>query len=230
MKDATRLSFRPTQELFEKLNAEDNAGEVIRTALSQYYSDSPAPVRPPGTTPPIKGLIKTRSGRPLVLPIGDILMKGQVDRERLELWWCPDEHIDAVRTIAADFNGCELCIGEDGNGAEYMPEVITEEWQERKRNGSFTPSCRMDEALIGDRLLWLNIVDAEMALKTFDTKTHIPCPVRIDVIKYSDDNTYKLACNKGNELFRYYYKNNRPYDTSAVDTHASAVNRLYDLD
>lgn len=150
-----------------------------------------------------------------ILPVGDVLMAG-TDRERTELWWCPTEWIQMLQNVVNTMDGVRLCAGKEGNGTDYMPEVITEEWQERRPNGSFTPSCRMDTALKGDRLVWLEIEDSGVALASALKHTAVPCPVRVDMIKYNDDSEYKEACDTINRLFAYYYLNGRPYDNSYV--------------
>jgi len=225
-----RVAFRMADELFNKVSLEDNAGELVRELLENHYRLTPKIPKPKEHA--VKGhLVATKTGkRALILPVGDILMKGQPDRERVELWWCPLEHVDTVVKLMSVFDGCSAGIGEEGNGTDYMPEIIQEEHQERKRNGCFTPSCRMDEALIGDKLIWMNIDDSEKAIKSFKTHTAVPCPIRIDVIRYNDDDRYKEACTIGNKLFTYYYKNTRPYDNSAIDTHTNVFNKLYDVD
>lgn len=151
-----------------------------------------------------------------VMPIGDVLMAG-TDRERTELWWCPPEHIQMVQDEVNKIPGVKLCLGKAGNGTDYMPEVIGDAWQERRPNGTFVPSCRMDVALKGDILVWLDIEDEALAIASAKKYTAIPCPVRVDMIKYNDNPAYKDACDTINSLFAYYYRNGRPYDNTYVE-------------
>ena len=205
------ISVRVTDEMFEKLSKEGSGSEIIRQALDKHYNIAKDEAEKKAELVKITARKGTRA---LTLPVGDVLMRG-MPGERTELWWCAEEHLDKIKSIAERFDGCELKVGQLGRGTEYMPEVIQEEWQERKRNGCFTPSCRMDEALIGDSLVWLEVVDSKKAMKSFSTYTDIPCPVRIDVIKYSLDARYKEACDRGNWLFRYYYVNKRALNMDA---------------
>lgn len=222
------VSFRTTQEMIDEIAAgKEKPGDIIRQALQEFFErKKTTPVVVEELPPRVIDTVKKANKRPLTLPVGDVLMRG-MGGERTELWWVSPDNIDILKSIMVRFKGCELKVGVLGRGAEYMPEVITMEWQERKRNGAFTPSCRMDEALIGDKLVWIEITDSEKALKTFETQTDIPCPIRIDVIRYSDDPAYKRACDKGNELFKYYYVNKHPLDISNSTPTATRMAELY---
>lgn len=218
------VSFRTTQEMIDAIaSGKDKPGDIIRTALTEFFERQKQEPEEEVTPVSPRLPITKKSGRRLVLPVGDVLMRG-MSGERTELWWIADEHIPELKSIMAKYKGCELKFGTAGKGADYMPEVITEEWQERKKNGAFTPSCRMDEALIGDRLVWIDIISPERALKSFRSHTDIPCPIRIDVIRYSDDDAYKQACDKGNALFTYYYTHKRPLD---INSTTNSVNASY---
>jgi len=158
---------------------------------------------------PEKADKKDRDKDDIRFPIGDVICYGV--NPQTQLWWCPENKIKVVEERAKDWveNGFEFKIGQQGCGTWYMPEVIEELEQERGKNKRFGPSCKMVEAELGDKMVWLEITDALRALNFMKKRADIPCAVRCDVHKYSEDVEYAEAFDTANEFFIYYWHHGR---------------------
>jgi len=128
-----------------------------------------------------------------------------------KLWWVHETYLETIKNITELWteNGYELHIGEDTTEDAY-PQVITKEWQERKRGGRFAEGRHDREALVTSHLVWLTIEDAVRALNLIKTNSNIPVAVAQDA--FNDDSIYKEAFALSNDRFQYYFEHGTPYD------------------
>lgn len=145
-----------------------------------------------------------------MIPVGNVIMKDTCPTSKL--WWCPPERIDNVKAQAQVFieNGFTFHVGEEGNGTFYEPEVIEQESQRRGHGMPYSPSGKLIPALIGDKMVWLEIQDVEKAYNILQKRSDVPCAIRCDVIKYSYDNRYKEVFDIANDYFIHYWLYNKP--------------------
>jgi len=206
-----KVSVRIKEDLLEKIKKSgEKVSDVLREELEKRYKrvitkskDEPIDTHMKETEKIVRN-IPTRVD--FMFPVGDVIC---VDiNPQTQLWWCPEEWLAQVyeKSKVWEKNGFKLMIGQAGRGTWYMPEVIEEEIQERKISGRFSPSCKMVEARVGDKLVWLEITNPAAALEFMVNNTGIPCAVRCDLHKYSEDKEYAEAFNIANELFIYYWK------------------------
>lgn len=224
-------TIRLPEELLESIKArEDNPSEGIRKTLMKAYMETPEEKKD------LVEAVVDRATRAavakvdgFVLPVGDVICRDT--NPQSQLWWCPEERLAKVSELAKPWvdNGFGFHVGKSGRGSWYVPEVIEEPEQERRRNGRFSPSCRMMDAYVGDKLVWLEVVDPAKALKFMDAHTDIPCAVRCDIHKYSSDITYKEAFDRANNLFIYYAINGRVKRLSSDPLTRTEFCEMYDV-
>lgn len=227
-----KVSIRMPEELLEVIRMKElKPSEAIRDALADKYLGTKTDETEARLE---EAVAKAKAGRMEVydefkIPVGDVICFNT--SPQTQLWWCPDNKMAQVKELARvwEENGFKLCVGKTGRGTWYSPEVIEEEEQERKRNGRFSPSCHMISAYVGDRLVWLEVTRSDKALAFMVSHTEIPCAVRCDIHKYSSDMEYKEAFDKANELFIYYWANDRPKRVSSVAPTESDLCEIFDV-
>ena len=234
MGESIKVTIRLPEDLLESIKArEDSPSEGIRKVLTREYMDLPEHNKQSDS---LVSAVVSRATREAIarvdgftLPVGDVICRDT--NPQTQLWWCPEERLAQVKALADvwETGGFKFVVGKVGNGTWYVPEVIEEPEQERRKNGRFSPSCRGMEAHVGDKLIWLEIRDPAKALTFMDTHTDIPCAVRCDVHKYSDDVTYKEAFEKANELFIYYANNGRNRRRDSDPMTQSEFCEMYDV-
>jgi hypothetical protein len=238
--DKISINMRMDVEVLEELRAKGvNVSDYIRDSVTKRLEDEKReslvetlPLTPMTGKMPDRPILddvpRVKPERKFELPVGDVICAG-TDHEQVRLWWCPPSKTHEVVDIAKFLDGFQLHMGEEGKGSWYMPEVIETEEQERVHNGNFCVSCHMIPAYKDDRMVWLTVNDPAKALKTMDSRTDIPCPVRIDVHKYSEDDTYKEACDKANELFAFWWKFGKPKATKYTKIDDIPIEDRYDV-
>lgn len=137
---------------------------------------------------------------------------GYIHQAEVQLWWCPDSMLDDLehRCDVWEENGFKLYMGTEGEGADFMPEVIEFDWQERGRNKGYCGNTKMQGAPIGSHLVWLDIVDVDKAYAFMKKRSDIPVPVRVDMIRYTHDEYYKKICDKANRYIMVYFMTGKP--------------------
>jgi hypothetical protein len=220
------ISLKLPEELFNRIKAEEeNMSEGIRDTLTRAYM-----TRAKETVEIDFGESKSGITRAdFLFPVGDVICAST--NPQTQLWWCPDERLLQLREKAKIWteNGFKFYVGKKGGGTWDLPDMIEEPEQERRVNGRFCVSCHGVGAKIGDRLVWLEIHDTAAALKFMEYHTDIPCAVRCDIHKYSTDVEYKEAFDRANELFIYYWENNRPKRLESKALSESDVAEMLDL-
>ena len=148
---------------------------------------------------------------------------------RSGVWWCPESKVDLVTSLAKDWveNGFSLEWGKEGKGTHYEPEVIEYKDQERGKRLPKASSRKGVPAYVGDRMVWLEIVDPTMALEFMKTRSDIPTAIRYDAIRYQEDTLYKTAVDKANDYFITYYEDGKPTRLSKTDS--DLISELYDV-
>ena len=131
---------------------------------------------------------------------------------KVDLWWCPKDKVHELTRLAEHWEGFRLFEGMEENVDEddLKPEVILYETQQRGRNLRFCPSHNGTPALLNDRLVWLEVTDVAKAYEFINTSEklsayRIPCPVKVDVIQYYEDELYRKTVDKANQLFIKQY-------------------------
>lgn len=226
------ITIRVDDELFEKIKARGGSvsEEVRNTLLSAYgldKRDERDKARIDRIISEAKSGVVTSGDDKFLIPVGDVICKDT--KPQTQLWWCPVERLAYLKELCAPWKGFMLHIGKDGGGTWYQPEVIEDSEQERRRGGRFCRSCRGVSALESDRLVWLEITRPDVAIAYMSEHTDIPCAVRCDVHKYSEDTMYKEAFDTANELFIYYAVNNRPMRLKSAPLSTSDIDKMYDL-
>jgi hypothetical protein len=147
-----------------------------------------------------------------------------------QLWWVDETTIKELVSVVKDWedNGFKFWVG-NGVGTRDIPEKIEYEWQERRQGNRWTTSTRGDEALIGYRLVWFEIVDAEKAFTYMQSHTDIPVAVKCDIYDYSSNDRYRQVFDYANDLFIYYLHYGRPKDAGGIVDEKTLLENLYDL-
>lgn len=224
MAELVNISLRIEQDVLDIIrDREDSASEAIRKVLRKTYFPESV----------IDDLDTTDYGIKEIgfrLPVGDVICYN-TGFDQTQLWWCPKDRLLDLSELAKPWteNGFSYHVGSETGGTWYSPEVILDGKQERGRNKQFSPGCKGQTAHVGDRLIWLEIRDAGKALDFMDRNTNIPCAVRCDIHRYSEDLTYKDAFDRSQELFIYYWANGRSMRTSTSPLSKSDVIRMFDL-
>lgn len=178
--------------------------------------------------------------RRLVLPVGDITMLGIYKSDTLtprykytptegykhlaasEPWWVDEDLISELIGVAYPYtsSGFKLCCGdrEGVTEGDTKPGVILYDHQERGgRMGHYGQSSRMEKAVVGDVLVWLEIEDTEKAYKVLMERSDIPCAVVCDMHKYSFDDRYKQVFDIADRYFIHFYQFKRPLTLKHTD-------------
>lgn len=210
MPDSKKISLRidpELEEILDSLTDKKNVSSIVKDALHKHLLDQPILSKEDRLRIERKSTPKKDNFR---LPVGDVICFSTNPTSRL--WWCAVEKVDYVRELASVWveNGFKFCVGVEGGGNWHLPEVIEEERQERKVNGWFCRSCKGVSAYVGDRMVWLEIVDAAKAISFMYKYTQIPCALRCDVYKYTYDLGYATAFDRANNLFIHYHLNGSP--------------------
>lgn len=217
MAESRTITTRLPNDMIEKLSLESSASAVIRTALEEYYHRQGEEKVAKAVAIPSEvykeDLVDSKEKYPAFkIPVGDTIC-WDTKWAKSQLWWCPPNKIELVRDLCKPFTDCggfTFHVGQDNCGSWYMPEVIMELRQERKRNGGFHVGCQMTPAYLGDRMVWLEIADIERAKEILAERSDIPCAVRCDIHKYSDDDNYKTVYELVNEYYMYYDRQHKP--------------------
>lgn len=196
----------------------ENVSELIRRAINKAYKGELDAKK-------VGGIVATKLPERLpvgglIVPVGDVICAG-TGYEQTQLWWVERDKIPRVRALAKDWvelGGFKFCVGVRGGGGWYLPEVIEDEKQERRRNGQFCISTRGAEARVGDTMVWLEIDEPDEALRFMRERTDIPCAVRCDANRYGVDKGYTAAFDRANALFIHYYVNGRPRRADTTTT------------
>ena len=186
-------------------------------------------------------------------PIGDVIMHGiykavdestrpqfkyqpsvgYVHLAQSQLWWCPEEEVENVKSLAkiyTDDGGFSFHVGELGRGSEDIPEVIEHEWQERRPGMLHTTSCNGEVALVGYRMVWLEIEDTEKAYDTLSENSNLPCAVRCNIMLYSQNDRYRQVFEIANEYFITYLMTGKIKDTRhTVIDEREHIRSMYDV-
>lgn len=218
-----------------------DVAQYIRDAVDEKIARTKEPPEERAETLPFTPMTGKMPDRPILddmprvkptrkfeMPVGDVICAG-TEHEQVRLWWMPMTKLHEITDIVKELDGFRLKIGEEGKGSWYMPEVIEEDEQERIANGAFCVSCHMIPAYKGDRMVWLEILDPEAALETMRERTDIPCPVRVDVHKYTDRPEYAECCDKANALFTYWWKTGHPKYSRKTRIEDIPITELYDV-
>lgn len=239
----TRVTLRLPPDLFYKLKKLADAGDtavsdlINKVLIDQYREGTP-------TMSPVVEKTVRREEIPddltfdddvFIMPVGDVI--GVANGQQTQLWWVSDTHSEYVKDCAKEWelNGFRLRFGEysvDGDstsGTWYCPDVIEEPEQERRKNGRFAPSTRGVAAHVGDKLVWLEITDADKALEFMRHQSDIPCAIRCDIHKYTSDTTYQAAVDKANELFITYYTTGRPKKVDSLPLTEAELEDMFDV-
>lgn len=133
-----------------------------------------------------------------------------------QLWWMRPNDIPALETACEMWYGFKLHLGDEDGGTEMMPEVIGTQYQVRKSGEAWSTSTQGDTALVNDVLVWLDITDPIQALGTLKTRSDIPCAIRCDVHRYTEDEDYKNAFDIATEYFIEYFITGSPKKLAGV--------------
>jgi hypothetical protein len=185
-----------------------------------------------------------------IIPVGDVIMADVYITENNDypkyrysphkeytciaesrLWWCPEDKLDQVKMCAEKYtkNGFSFHVGRKGQGTYEFPEVIEYEDQERCVGSQWSVSTRGIEARMGDRLVWLDIEDTEKAYDFLKDNSDIPCAVRIDMERYTDDDRYAQVIDIANNYFIYYYTNDTPKPLIDIPSGKDYIRDMYDI-
>lgn len=224
-----RVNIRISEKLVEAIRASgDVVSEVLRAALEEHYlKEEEKPGLPMDKV--IKKVMTTAVYGGFRLPVGDVICYGT--NPQTQLWWCPTDRLAYVKELCGEWEssgGFKFHVGQEDRGSWYMPEVIEDVKQERGRNKQFAPSCRMVEAHVGDRMVWLTIENPSKALDFMRVHTDIPCALRCDIHRYADKD-YKAAFDMANELFIHYWNTGRPKRLSSAPLADEDIYAMYDV-
>ena len=201
--------------------------EALARAVIENWVDNGCPSIETRKTA-VKGAVVPEGGdRRFRVPVGDVLCRDT--SPYAQIWWCPPDKITHIMDLAKPFTedgAFGFFTGVDGGGTWYMPETIEEKDQERRRGGRFCVSCDMIPAYVGDRMVWLEILDPIKAERVLNKTTAIPCAVRCDAVRYSTDKLYARAFDLANEAFIYYCVNGK---TKQLKTDTATLEEIFDL-
>lgn len=223
-----KVSIRMSEELLEKLKETGNVSGTVNEILERQ-------LRLGGVTEEkrVEAIRKRVEDIPVRLdfrvPVGEVIC--WTTNPQTSPWWCPEERLPYMKELSKDWeaNGFKMCVGTKGGGTWYMPEVIEEPAQERRRNGRFSVSCKMVGAYVGDRMIWLEITDAKKALAFMRTRTDVPMALRADGHKYGVDKTYTAAFDLANGLFVDYWRDGKPRTAEGESISEGDFITMYDL-
>ena len=195
-------------------------------------------------------VIGTKKSNAFVVPVGDVLLwglyyseeqvphyvsspkDGYEHRATTQLWYISPEKTEELKREAGDWvrNGFKLCFGKTTEGTNEFPGVITQEEQQRGVNMPYAASSRGVGAYVGDKLVWLEIKDTEMAYEFLLHNTDIPCAVRCDLILYTTDKRYKQVFDIANDYFQTYYCTRIPKSVKkTMKSERERLIEMYDL-
>lgn len=222
------FSVRLPEDLYEELRATGSVNGAIKDIVETH-------LRGGAKTPETRleearkrvDSLKTRLD--FRVPVGEVIC--WTTNPQTSPWWCPEERLPYMKELSKDWedNGFKMCVGVKGGGTWYMPEVIEEPAQERRRNGRFSVSCKMVGAYVGDRMIWLEITDAKKALAFMRKRTDVPMALRADGHKYGVDKTYTAAFDLANGLFVDYWRDGRPRTAEGESFTEGDYITMYDL-
>ena len=223
-----KVSVRISEEVLEELKKTGNVSGTINEILERQLKLG-------GVTEEkrVEAIRKRVEDVPVRLdfrvPVGEVIC--WTTNPQTSPWWCPEERLPYMKELSKDWedNGFKMCVGAKGGGTWYMPEVIEEPAQERRRNARFSVSCKMVAAYVGDRMIWLEITDAKKALAFMRTRTDLPMALRADGHKYGVDKTYTAAFDLANELFVDYWRNEKPRTAEGESFTEGDFVTMYDL-
>lgn len=221
-----KVSLRLDSELIDLIKTRDgNISEAIRATLNAEYNG----VVEQQTQKATKEVKSTVSKEAHFFPVGDVIC-ADTDPQS-QLWWCPKNRMNELSKRCKEWteNGFLLKFGQKGRGTWESPEVIEDVEQERKQGGRYSPSCRGNNALLGDCLVWLEISDSDKALDFMQKHSDIPCAVRCDVHKYMSDETYREVFEHSNKLFIHYCVHGYPLRLKSEPLSKSEWAKMYDL-
>lgn len=145
--------------------------------------------------------VKKLFNRNFEYPIGEVV--GTFENGRVESWWCPPQKLDEVREKCRDWveNGFILWEG----------EPLEDDLCGRGKDFTYSPSSKLMEARRGDIEVRLIINDPYKALEFMRRRSDIPvAPVDVDLIRYTEDDTYKQAVDLAITYFKYYFQYGKP--------------------
>lgn len=240
-----RVSARVAGEIADYLDSVDSISDTISEALELHMrrEKSASEIIETRKRSKVKEINRFR------IPVGDLVMYGiyyNPDKTPMytyeptegyehlatpKLWYVPKDLLDRVREMSEPFveQGFELCIGIEGAGDTERPQVITDISDERGTvNGRFSVNFRGLQAEITDRLVWLEIVDPNKAMDLMDNRTDIPCVVRCDLYRYTEDEKYKQAFDRANTMVIEYLGTGKPMVTKHVPlSEKEELERIY---
>ena len=226
-----KVSIRINEEVYEILkesgNVSGRVNELLEKQLGVESREAKESARVEEIRRRVEGVVGGRID--FRLPVGEVICWST--NPQTSPWWCPEDKLTYMKELSKDWesHGFKMCVGVRGGGTWFMPEVIEETAQERRKNGRFSVSARMVGAYLGDRMIWLEITEPRKALDFMRTRTDIPMVVRADGHKYGVDKTYTAAFDTANELFIHYWVNERPKTAETDVATESDFVTLYDL-